>query len=104
MSAQTLKPYTPAEGINFDVGDPPNDPSAVVHVRNLVIISRAAGSGIVSASLITGGNDSLTGISGKAYKVDGSAGAPFTSTLTSPVLVSNGVLEVLTDRNPLITS
>ena len=34
------QPYTPAEGVNFDVGNP-SDPKTVVHVRNLLIISKA---------------------------------------------------------------
>ena len=51
------QPYTPAEGINVDVGDP-GDPKTVVHVRNLLIVSKAPGEGIVSASLVTDGRDS----------------------------------------------
>src|ERR671920_153284 len=47
--AQTLKPYTPAEGVNLDVGDSYN-PEQVVHVRNLLIISKKPGSGVLSAS------------------------------------------------------
>ena len=58
--AQTLRPYTPAEGVNVDVGDPA-DAQNVVHVRNLLIISKAPGSGILSASLVTDGRDELTG-------------------------------------------
>ena len=44
IDAQTLQPYTPAEGVNVDVGDPA-DARSVVHVRNLLIISKAPGSG-----------------------------------------------------------
>ena len=54
--AQTLRPYTPAEGVNVDVGDP-SDAQSVVHVRNLLIISKAPGSGVLSASLVTDGRD-----------------------------------------------
>ena len=35
--AQTLRPYTPAEGVNVDVGDP-SQVKSVVHVRNLLVI------------------------------------------------------------------
>ena len=34
QDVQTNRPYTPAEGVNIDVGDPAN-PDDVVHVRNL---------------------------------------------------------------------
>ena len=53
-NAQTLRPYTPAEGVNFDVGDMAV-PDSVIHVRNLLVISRSAGTGIVSATMVTSG-------------------------------------------------
>jgi hypothetical protein len=99
--AQTLQPYTPAEGINVDVGDPANF-DQLVHVRNLLIISRAAGQGVVSASIVTDGRDELTAFTGIPIKVDGSNGAPFTATLSQTVSFGNGAQIVLTDR-PLIT-
>ena len=102
FGAQTLKPYTPSEGVNFDVGNP-TDLDQVVHVRNLLVIVRSPGSGIVSASMVTAGNDSLTGISGAAYKVDGTKGSPFTASLSSPVRLTSNALVVLTDQSPLIT-
>jgi hypothetical protein len=99
--AQTLQPYTPAEGINVDVGDPANF-SQVVHVRNLLIISRAVGQGVVSATIVTDGRDELTALTGVPIKVDGTDGAPFTATLSQTVSFGNGAQIVLTDR-PLIT-
>lgn len=98
--AQTLKPYTPAEGINFDVGDE-KDIQNVVHVRNLLIISRAAGSGVLSALLVTDGRDELTKVTGKAIKADGSEGAPLAVTLTDSVTFANRAQVVLTDRAPI---
>ncbi|HLL63245.1 MAG TPA: hypothetical protein VK401_09360 [Propionibacteriaceae bacterium] len=98
--AQTLKPYTPAEGVNFDVGDS-YDPERVVHVRNLLIISKQPGSGILSASLVTDGRDQLTGISGFAIKPDGSQGAPLRVTLTNTVSIANRAQIVLTDQTPI---
>jgi hypothetical protein len=101
QDAQTLQPYTPAEGINVDVGDPA-DASKVVHVRNLLIISKTPGQGTVSATLVTDDRDELTAISGIPYKVDGSEGAPFTATLPQTVSFANRGQIVLTDM-PLIT-
>lgn len=101
-NAQTLRPYTPSEGINFDVGDQ-TKPESVIHVRNLLVISRSPGSGIVSGSLSTLGQDSLTGVSGVPYKVDSSKGSPFTATVSTPVVLANNSQVVLTDLDPFIT-
>lgn len=101
MKVQTNEPYTPAEGVNFDVGNSA-DPTTVVHVRNLMILSRTAGQGIVSASLVTGGSDALTGLTGTAVKPDGSNGAAFTASLTTPVTLNPNQLVVLTN-GPLLT-
>jgi len=98
--AQTLRPYTPAEGVNFDVGNPA-DFRNVVHVRNLLIISREPGQGVLSATLVTDGRDQLTGVTGNAIKVDGSPGAPFTATLTNTVSFANGAPLILTDGTPI---
>lgn len=102
MNAQTLRPYTPAEGINFDVGDQ-TKPESVIHVRNLLVISRSPGEGIVSGSLSTLGNDSLTGVSGVPYKADSSKGSAFTATVSTPVVLANNAQVVLTDIEPFIT-
>jgi hypothetical protein len=98
--AQTLKPYTPAEGVNLDVGNS-YDLENVVHVRNLLIISRQQGSGVLSASLVTDGRDQLTEISGFAIKSDGSQGAPLTVTLSNTVSIANRAQIVLTDQTPI---
>lgn len=98
MNVQTSQPYTPADGVNADVPPSGADPDAVVHIRNLLIISHAKGEGLLAGSLVCSNRDSLTGVSGTATKVDGSTGAPFTGTITDPVSVANGVLVVLTDR------
>lgn len=101
-NAQTLRPYTPADGVNFDVGDQ-TVPDSVIHVRNLLVISRAPGKGIVSGTLVTSGRDTLTGVSGVPYQADSSKGAPFTATMSGPVLLINNAQVVLTDIDPFIT-
>ena len=98
--AQTLQPYTPGEGINLDVGDPA-DQTKVVHVRNLLIISKAPGQGVLSATIVTDGRDQLAGVTGNAIKVDGTAGAPFTANLANTVSFANGAQIVLTDGSPI---
>ena len=102
MNAQTLKPYTPAEGVNFDVGDE-SVPDSVIHVRNLLIVSRSPGSGFVSASMVTTGRDTLNAVSGVPYRADSSKGTAFTATLSSPVVLANNAQVVLTDLDPFIT-
>jgi hypothetical protein len=100
-NAQTLQPYTPAEGINLDVGNPA-DQRSVVHVRNLLIISKNPGQGLLSATIVTYGRDELTGVTGSAIKVNGTVGAPFTATLTNTVSFANGAPIVLTDGSPIV--
>lgn len=97
---QTLRPYTPAEGVNFDVGEG-QDQQNVIHVRNLLIISKAPGSGVLSASMVTDGRDQLIGVTGNAIKSDGTPGAPLTVTLTNDVSLANGAQVVLTDGAPI---
>jgi hypothetical protein len=94
LNVQTNKPYTPADGVNLDAGS--------VKIRNLMILSRAAGEGFVSASLTSDSRDALTGVSGNPIKADGTEGAAFTATVSNPVALGNGVLAILTER-PLIT-
>jgi hypothetical protein len=98
---QTFQPYTPGEGVNFDVGDPANQ-NSVVHVRNLLIISWAPGEGVVSGTIVTAGRDALTGVTGIPIKADGSEGAPFTGTIPSTVALANNLQVVLTDQPPII--
>ena len=72
-----------------------------VHVRNLLVISKAPGSGVLSASLVTDGRDQLTGVTGYAIKFDGSEGAPLTVTLSNTVSIANRAQVVLTDQSPI---
>jgi hypothetical protein len=100
QNVQTNQPYTPAEGMNVDVGDPAT-PDNVVHVRNLLLISWEPGEAVVSASIVTAGRDALTAISGTPIQVDGTEGAPFTATIPNTVSLANGVQVVLTDESPI---
>jgi len=96
MSVQTSKPYTPSEGINVDVGG-----FAGVKVRNLLVLSRADGEGYLSGTLVSQQRNSLTAVSGKAIKIDGTDGAPITATIPQQISLGNGLVVVLTDQ-PLI--
>jgi len=100
MDAQTLKPYTPGEGINLDIGDPAK-PNQVVHVRNLLVISKTEGTGVISATMVTNDRDQLTALSGAPIKVDGSQGAPFTAKLPNTVALANRAQVVLTSGQPI---
>jgi len=93
---QTLRPYTPAEGVNFDVGGEQG-----VKVRNLMILSRAEGEGILSATMVAADRAQLTAVSGKAIKSDGTDGAPLSATIPSSVNLGDGALIVLTDGAPI---
>jgi hypothetical protein len=100
QDVQTNQPYTPAEGVNIDVGDPAN-PDKVVHVRNLLLISWAPGEAVLSGSVVTDGRDALTAVSGTPTKVDATEGAPFTATIPNTVSLANGHQVVLTDQEPI---
>ena len=94
MDAQTSQPYTPAEGVNADVGAA----GKAVQVRNLMILSREDGTGYLSASIVAQDRDAMTAVAGYPYKLDGTEGTPFTVALPNPVGLSEDVLVVLTDR------
>ena len=101
LDVQTMKPYTPAEGVQVDV-TPAADPQAAVKIRNLLIVAPEPGEGFLSGSMTTRGKDALTGVSGVAIKGDGAAGAPLVVELDRPIAVADGALVVLTS-GPFIT-
>lgn len=94
MNAQTLQPYTPAEGVNANVGPT----GGWVQVRNLMILSREDGVGYLSGSIVAQERDALTAVAGHPIKVDGTEGAGFELTVPNPVGLTPGLLVVLTDR------
>ena len=94
LNVQTNKPYTPADGVNLDVGS--------VRVRNLTIVSRTPGEGFLSASMVSSEPDALIAVSGVPIKSNDSSGAPFTGNMPNPIALGPGKLVVLTN-GPLIT-
>lgn len=99
MSPQTTQPYTPAEGVNTNIGPT----GEWVQVRNLMVLSRGNGEGFLSASLVADQSDTLTGVAGHPIKTTGDAGAEFTATLAKPLELTPGKLVVLTDEAELLT-
>lgn len=97
FDAQTLQPYTPADGANLDVGS-----DNELKIRNLVVVSRTDGQGIVSASLVSGTGDRLTAVTVTPAPLESSPAPPATASLSAPVEVPRGVNVVLTN-GPLIT-
>ncbi len=95
FNVQTNLPYTPADGVNLEVGS--------VQIRNLMVLSRADGEGFISATMSSSEPDALVGVSGMVIKSDGSDGAALTATVPNPVAVGNGVPTVLTDRAQFVT-
>lgn len=102
MNVQTLQPYTPGEGVNVDVSNSGNADD-VVHVRNLAIISREDGAGILTGSLIGSSADAMTEVTGTAIKVDGTNGSAISAEIAQPVEVGEETIVVLTSLAPLIT-
>jgi hypothetical protein len=97
MSVQTSQPYTPAEGINVDVGG-----YAGVKVRNLLVLSRTDGEGYLSGTLVSQQRNSLTAVTGKAIKADGTEGAPITATIPQQISLGNGLVVVLTNQQLIV--
>lgn len=103
FNAQTLQPYTPAEGVNLDVGEAANN-LVGVKVRNLMVLTRADGEGFLSASLIAAEDDELVSASGVALSVDGAEVGPLNVTVAEPVTLDKGGIAVLTDGSPLVVT
>lgn len=96
FNAQTNQPYTPADGTNADIGD-----GGTLKIRNLVVISRTKGEGVISATLIGNADDQLTSVAVAPTKVDGTPAAAVTTTPTAPLQLGGGSLTVLTNVAPL---
>lgn len=98
FGAQTLQPYTPAEGTNADIGQ-----GGTLKIRNLVVVSRTKGQGIISATLVSNASDRLTGVTVAPTRPDGSTAPGVAAALPKPITLGSGSLVVLTDMQPLIT-
>lgn len=101
FDVQTNRPYDPGEGLNVDVG---NRQDGTVAVRNLLIASREAGTGFISASLTGTQDDTLQRITGRAYTADGTAGTPLTAAMSGPISIEAGSLVVLTDQELIMVT
>jgi hypothetical protein len=97
FDAQTSQPYTPADGTNLDVGA-----NNELKIRNLVVVSRTEGQGIISASIVSGAGDKLTEVAVTPSPLSGSPAPSVTADVPAPVDLPGGRLIVLTN-GPLIT-
>src|SRR5690606_19523536 len=90
FDAQTLQPYTPADGVNADIGTGPDGKpvAGTVKVRGLMILRKSNTSGFVSASLSSREPDQLTTVSGTVLEPNGTPGAEITATLTGPIRIT----------------
>jgi hypothetical protein len=95
FDVQTNRPYTPAQGVNDDVGNPP------VQVRNLMVLARENGVGYLSATMTAAERDALVRVTGKPVKVDYAFGTDFTVVQSGPVALNPGAIVILT-KQPLI--
>jgi hypothetical protein len=99
FNAQTNMPYTPSDGTNADIGN-----GGALKIRNLVLISRTKGEGIVSATLIGNTDDQLSSVSVAPIKLDGTPAAAVTASPTAPLQLGGGSITVLTNIAPLTVS
>lgn len=99
FEAQTLQPYTPAEGVNIDVATEPGI-GPVVMVRGLMIISDTDGQGFLSAALVVERSDTLVDVSGVPIGPDGAQGPPLTVTVPDGLTLepAEGAVVLVDDR------
>jgi hypothetical protein len=98
FDAQLLKPYNPADGTNKDIGE-----DGTLKVRNLVVVSRAKGEGILSVTLVANTAERLTGATVAPHTLQGTTGPAVPVTVASPIELAPGSLVVLTNQQPLLT-
>ena len=98
FDAQLLKPYTPADGTNKDIGE-----DGTLKVRNLVVVSRAKGEGIVSTTIVANAAERLTGVTVAPHTLQGTTGPAVPVQLAAPIELGPGSLVVLTNQQPLLT-
>jgi hypothetical protein len=98
MNAQLLQPYNPADGTNKDIGE-----DGTLKVRNLVVVSRAKGEGILSATFVSNAAEQLTGATVAPHTLQGTTGPAVPVTIAPPIELAPGSLVVLTNQQPLLT-
>lgn len=94
FDSATLQTYTPAHGVNVDAGG--------VKVRNLLVVSKKDGSGIVSATMVSHATDRLSTVAGVPIRQDGTTGAPLTVIMNGQVDLAPSRLVTLTSPTPLV--
>ncbi len=102
FDVQTLQPYTPAEGVNVEVG---GERRGDVAVRNLLVLADEQGSGFLSAAVYApAGEDTLESVSGFPILADGTVGPPLTIEVpTGMTFAPEDDAVVLTSDRPAIT-
>lgn len=107
---QTLQPYTPAAGVNADIGPEGSTP---IKVRNLLVISKAPGQGFLSGAIVSPADqvrpdgsvtrrvpvpaDALVGVSGSTLAPDNSADGQL-APVPANVVLPPGQMVVLTNQ------
>lgn len=102
FEAQTLQPYTPAEGVNLTVGS--EDPAGQgVKLRNILIIADPkTGEGFLSAAIVAGQDDKILSITGQELSPDGeNSKGTVNAELGQPLELPAGQLIILTDGSKL---
>lgn len=102
FDAQTLQPYTPAEGVNLTVGSE-DSAGQGVKLRNILIIADPeTGEGFLSAAIVAGQGDRILSITGQELSPDGETSkGTFNAELGQPLELPAGQLIVLTDGTKL---
>lgn len=93
FDAQTLQPYSQSHGVNVDASQ--------LKVRNLFVIADTTGKGVLSGTLVSAADDTLTSVAGVAHKADGSDAGALTVT-AMPLRLPAASAVVLTSPSPAV--
>lgn len=88
FDVQTTQPYTPADGVNLDVG--------TLKLRNMMVLSDTSGEGFLAGSVIDSQDEQMTAVSGVPVNSDGSLGSALEITLNEPITIPANQLVTIT--------
>lgn len=91
---QTLQPYTQAEGVNYDA--PMSGQQVPLKIRNLLIVSKQKGQGMLSGAVVATEDTKLTKVEGQTTNASGAPGAPI-APVTADVALKANEMTVLTE-------
>lgn len=96
FDVQTTQPYTPADGVNLDVG--------TLKLRNMMVLSDASGEGFLAGSIVDSQDEQLVSVAGIPVNSDGTLGSALDITVNESVTLPANQLVTITQlpRIPVV--